>query len=183
MSVFNKNHYNSGDGMLTYIWGPPMWHTLHKISFNYPVKPTKEQIENYYDYFDSLKFILPCRYCRENYVENQKKLKFGKKTFKNRDSLSRFVYDLHEMVNKNLGKKSGLTYNQVRDRYEHFRSRCLNKVEKEKETKKSDIVIEKGCTDPLYGVKSKCILNIVPKEKKCESLKIDNKCMITKKNK
>ena len=45
MSVFNKNHYNSGDGMLTYIWGPPMWHTLHTISFNYPVKPTKEQIE------------------------------------------------------------------------------------------------------------------------------------------
>ena len=82
-----------------------------------------------------------------------------------------------------LNKKSNLTYCQVRENYEHFRSRCLNKVEKTNETtkNKSDAVIEKGCTDPLYGVKSKCVLNIVPKDKKCESLKIDNKCIITKK--
>ena len=177
MSVFNKEHFNSGDGMLTSVWGPPMWHSLHTISFNFPVKPTKEQKENYYQYFLSLQHILPCRYCRDNYKDNLKKLKFGKKHFKNRETLSKFVYTLHEMVNKNLGKKSGLTYTQVRDRYEHFRSRCLNdqSVNKEKTS------IEKGCTDPLYGVKSKCVMNIVPKDSKKESLKIDNKCLIKKK--
>ncbi len=182
MTTFNKNHYNSGDGMLTSVWGPPMWHTLHTISFNYPVNPTKEQVDNYYNYFDSLKNILPCRYCRDNYVENLKKLKFGKKHFKNRECLSKFVYNLHEMVNKNLGKKSGLTYTQVRDRYEHFRSRCLNKDENKKEDKTKQI-IEKGCTDPLYGVKSKCVLKIVPKSSKKESLTIDKKCKIIKKKK
>ena len=55
------------------------------------------------------------------------------------------------MVNKNLGKESGLTYNQVRDRYEHFRSRCLNKDETNpkiaKQSTDSKKVIEKGCTD------------------------------------
>tara|TARA_A100001015_G_scaffold298888_1_gene382228 strand:+ start:854 stop:1435 length:582 start_codon:yes stop_codon:yes gene_type:complete len=186
MPTFNKNHYNSGDGMLTSVWGPPMWHTLHTISFNYPVNPTKDDIENYYNYFDSLRHILPCRYCRENYIDNLKKLKFSRKLFKNRECLSKFVYVLHEMVNKNLGKESGLTYNQVRDRYEHFRSRCLNKDEtnpkiaKQSNNKK---VIEKGCTDPLYGVKSKCVLNIVPKSSKKESLSIDKKCKIITKKK
>ena len=36
MKVFNSNDFNSGDGMLTSVWGP-MWHTLHAVSFNYPV--------------------------------------------------------------------------------------------------------------------------------------------------
>ena len=175
MSAFNKNHYNSGDGMLTSVWGPPMWHTLHTISFNYPVNPTSEQKENYYNYFVSLKHILPCRYCRENYVENMKKLKFLKKTMKNRESLSRYVYELHEMINTNLGKKSNLSYNQVRDRYEHFRARCLNNDE--------IVKIEKGCTDSLYGLKGKCVLNIVPKKSKKESFIMDPKCVIKRKKK
>tara|TARA_B100001287_G_C22556508_1_gene469346 strand:+ start:136 stop:678 length:543 start_codon:yes stop_codon:yes gene_type:complete len=177
MTVFNKEHYNSGDGMLTAVWGPPLWHSLHTISFNYPVKPTKEDKENYYNYFKSIMNVLPCRYCRENYKQNLKKLKYGKKYFKNRETLSRFVYDLHETINKNLGKESGLTYNQVRDRYEHFRARCLNDTKKESKKSKK---IEKGCTDPLYGVKSKCVMNIVPKTSKKKSLTIDSKCKIKK---
>ena len=48
MSVFKKEHFDSGDGMLTLIWGPPLWHTLHTISFNYPVKPNKDDKDNYY---------------------------------------------------------------------------------------------------------------------------------------
>ena len=38
--IFNKKNYSSGDGMLTTIWGPNMWHYLHTISFNYPIKPS-----------------------------------------------------------------------------------------------------------------------------------------------
>ena len=41
--IFTNQDYNSGDGMITSVWGPPMWHILHTLSFNYPVKPTKEQ--------------------------------------------------------------------------------------------------------------------------------------------
>ena len=174
-NIFTKEDYNSPDGMLTSVWGPPMWHSLHTISFNYPVKPTKDDKENYYNYFKYLRFILPCRYCRDNLINNYKKLKFGKSKFKNRDTLSRFVYDLHEEVNRMLGKKSGLTYSAVRDRYEHFRARCL---EDPNEVKKK---YEKGCTDSLYGVKSKCVLNIVPKHACKESFKMDKNCKLKRK--
>jgi hypothetical protein len=173
--VFTKNDYNSGDGMLTSVWGPPMWHTLHTISFNYPVKPTKEDITNYFNYFNNIKHILPCRYCRDNLKKNLKKLPLTKAVFKNRDTLSKWVYLLHEEVNKMLGKKSGLTYSQVRERYEMFRARCL-------EAKPSTSKKESGCINPLYGVKSKCVMNIVPKTSKSKSLSIDPKCKI-KKNK
>ena len=36
---------------------------------------------------------------------------------------------------------------------------------------------EKGCVDPLYGEKSKCVLKIVPQKEKCSSFQIDDKCV------
>ena len=49
---------------------------------------------------------------------------------KSRDTFSRYIYKLHETVNKLLGKKSGLSYCDVRERYEHFRSRCTDEKPK-----------------------------------------------------
>jgi hypothetical protein len=56
-----------------------------------------------------------------------------------------------------LNKKSNLSYLSVRDKYEHFRSRCKSKTLKQKQKNK-----EKGCTESLYGKKKKCIIKIVP---------------------
>jgi hypothetical protein len=100
---------------------------------------------------------------------------------KNRNTFSRYVYLLHERVNKNLGKDSGLTYCDVRERYEHFRARCLDEKPKKftfKKTRKNKK--EKGCTEPLYGKKAKCIIKIVPKEEKCKTFQIDEKCKKTR---
>jgi hypothetical protein len=78
----------------------------------------------------------------------------------------------------------------VRERYEHFRSRCTSenpkvfnysilkhnlKTLKNKNKNKE----EKGCTDPLYGKKARCILNIVPQDEagNQSSIQIDKKCV------
>jgi len=45
--AFTKKDFHSGDGMLTTVWGPSMWHFLHTMSFNYPVTPTQEQKRHY----------------------------------------------------------------------------------------------------------------------------------------
>jgi len=175
--IFTEEDYNSGDGMMTSIWGPPLWHTLHTISFNYPIKPTDKQKKDYYKFYSSLKNILPCKYCRDNLTKNLEALPLNMNVFASRATLSRWVYDLHEHVNTMLGKTSGLCYEDVRDRYEHFRSRCLSKKEQPNK-------IEKGCTEPLYnGIKSKCVLNIVPKDNRLTSFKIDPKCVLKKNSK
>ena len=184
--VCTKKHYNSGDGMITTIWGPSMWHYLHTISFNYPVKPSIENKKKYKEFILNLQYTLPCKYCRINLTKNFKIHPLKNCHMKNRDTFSRYVYTLHEIVNKMLNKKSGLTYCQVRERYEHFRSRCtkdevkkkLFKFKKNKTLKK-----EKGCTEPLYGKKAKCVLNIVPQSRKVKSLNIDKKCIKTRKSK
>ena len=130
---------------------------------------------------DSLQYVLPCKHCRENLTNNYKAHPLKDCVFKDRESFSRYVYQLHEIVNKMLGKKSGLTFCQVRERYEHFRARCTEekpKIFKFRKTKKSRE--EAGCTEPLYGKKAKCVINIVPVNKKCDTLNIDEKCIKTR---
>ena len=177
--VFTEEDYNSGDGFLTTVWGPAQWHFMHTISFNYPVNPTTEDKKKYRDYILSLQNVLPCKYCRMNLKTNLKHMPLTMKHMKNRDSFSKYIYRLHELVNKMLKKESGLSYEDVRERYEHFRSRCtvdapkLFKIQKTIKNKGK----EKGCTEPLYGKKSKCIIKIVPQEEKGETMQIDNKCI------
>jgi len=183
--TFKKSDYDSGDGMLTTVWGPSMWHFLHTMSFNYPVNPLPEDKVHYRDFILSLRYILPCKYCRQNLTNNLKADPLTMAHMASRDTFSRFVYKLHETVNKLLKKTSGLSYCDVRERYEHFRSRCTDEKPKvfsvtktRKANHKKDK--EKGCTEPLYGKKSKCIIKIVPQEEKCKTMQIDKKCIKTR---
>lgn len=179
MSSFSKSDYESNDGMLTYIWGPPLWHVLHTISFNYPVNPTDEDKMKYECFILSMGFILPCRHCRENFYKNIKSINFSDKDFENREAFSKMIFNLHEEVNKQLGKPSSFTYENVRDRYENFRSRCNLKNAKEIKQK-----TEKGCTEHTgNGVKMKCDLHFKAYDPDCPkntSIKFDKSCKMKK---
>ena len=179
--VYDKNDFSSGEGMLTSVWGPSLWHYLHTMSFNYPVKPTKQDKKNYKQFVYNLRKVLPCKYCRMNLCKNLKVLPLKDKDLKNRCNFSKWMYKLHELINKMLGKKSGLTYEDVRERYEHFRARCtidINKKTKivKRKTRKKTKKKEAGCIEPLYGKKSKCIIKIVPKNKKVPTFQMDKRC-------
>jgi len=167
VSTYSKDDFDSNNGMLTAVWGPGTWHFLHTMSFNYPVNPTAEDKSHYRDFIYSLRYVLPCGKCRKNLRKNLKELPLLMKHMDSRDTFSKYIYQLHEKINRMLGKESGLSYCDVRERYEHFRARCAQV------TKPSD----KGCTEPLYGEKSRCILKIVPETTKCETLQIDKKCV------
>ena len=189
--IFQKQDFESGDGMLTYVWGPSLWHFLHTMSFNYPVKPTCDDKKQYMNFIKSLKYTLPCRYCRENLSRNLRETNFTIQDMDSRDSFSRFVFNLHNHINTMLGKKNSLQYEEVRERYENFRSRCQKKKQKVKKFKSTrpikkisaknqkcqkKIELEKGCVTPLQGIKSKCIIRIVPKTKKVKTFYMDPKC-------
>jgi hypothetical protein len=166
----NNFDYNSSNGMLTKVWGPTMWHYLHIMSFNYPLQPSKHDKKNYKQFILLLSNILPCKYCRINLKKNLKTLPLTQNYLKNRGSFSLYVYKLHELINNMLNKKSKLTYNDVRERYEHFRANCFKNTQPK---------IESGCTEPLNGEKSKCIIKIVPQnEKYNDSIQIDKRCII-----
>ena len=178
--VFTKKEFASGDGFLVSVWGPIAWTFLHTLSFNYPINPTPEDKIHYRDFILNLQNVLPCKYCRINLKNNLKKKPIKMCHMASRDTFSRYVYELHEVVNKMLKKPSTLSYCDVRERFEHFRSRCTEekptiftfKRDKTLKNKK-----EKGCTEPLYGKKSKCVINIVPQEDKVATFQMDKKCI------
>ena len=178
--VYNDKDFKSKDGMLTSVWGPSLWHYLHTMSFNYPVEPTDADKKYYKQFVMSLKHVLPCKYCRMNLRGNLKAVPLTDTVLKNRANFSRWMYDLHEHINTMLKKKSGLSFEEVRERYEHFRARCsetsVNKIMDElKKINKNKK--EKGCETPLYGHKSKCIIKIVPTETKEKTFQMDNACI------
>lgn len=178
-----KAYYNSRDGFMTMVWGPMMWFILHTVSFNYPCKPTPEQKRHYQQYYESIQNILPCGACRKNLKNNIPMSGYGPHVYKNRATLSRWVYRLHCTVNRMLNKPSP-PYDTVRTMYERFRARC-NDVGSTNRNRRSPHhhrhlpmasahaihghATESGCTEALSGVRSKCILNIVP----CDECSVD----------
>jgi len=172
---FNESDFYSNNGFMTSIWGPSMWFVLHMISFNYPCNPRAIQKRQYMTFFNSLKHILPCGKCRTNLTANLECTKYGPHVFQNRETLSRWVYKLHCCVNDMLHKKTTYSYEDTRTRFENFRARCRESDVSNKTMK----IIEDGCTDPVNGLKSKCLLVIKPLEDclSSETLNIDERCL------
>ncbi|MGL5936541.1 MAG: FAD-linked sulfhydryl oxidase [Cetobacterium sp.] len=143
---------------------------LHMISFNYPVNPTSDDKENYYSYILSLQNVLPCKSCRDNLTKNLKELNFSKNKLENREVFSKFIYDLHNHVNLMLGKQKYMTYEEVRDKFELFRAKCINGTPL--------IPLHKtGCIKPLNNIQSQTIIYITPLKDGQESFIIDEKCI------
>jgi hypothetical protein len=97
--VYSNNDYNSGDGMLTNVWGPSIWHFLHTMSFNYPVDPTAHDKEHYKSFITNLQYTLPCKYCRINLAKNLKTFPITSDVLKNRDVVRRSTLILRPLSN------------------------------------------------------------------------------------
>ena len=106
----------SPDGFNSRIWGPHLWFFMHILSMNYPLIPTIRQAKAYYSFFNSLCIILPCATCREEFCAMVTRpgpfeLTFSKfeqfpfeKPGAARKRLVNYVIDMHNRVNRRLGK-------------------------------------------------------------------------------
>lgn len=164
--------------MQTAIFGPVFWTAIHLVSFNYPVEPTEEQKVQYKNWLLAMGDVLPCRHCRDNFGTNVSAALGDAdfdSVFESRDVFSRFCYDLHEVVNLMLKKpQCKYSFNEVRDMYEGFRSRCLTK---EQEAKLLQSHKEMGCLHEKHtGTKAKCVLQVVPRDINCEGLSVADEC-------
>ena len=124
----NNNNDNDDNDMITKIWGPGAWVFLHSISFTYPKNPTKNDKENYKKYFESLSEVLPCFYCRESYKKliTEGKTKLDDNVFQNRDSLTKWLYYIHEGVNEKLNVDYNVSYDDVVKRYKSYSTSCAH---------------------------------------------------------
>lgn len=143
---------NANNGLITKIWGPSLWIGLHCISFGYPINPTKEQKIEYMNFFKSVGDVLPCKYCRESYknflLTGNTKLNLD--VMENRETLTKWLYLIHNAVNEKLEVNYGVSYENVVERYESYRASC-SKIKTNKFSSYSFKTNEskKGCLNPL----------------------------------
>jgi hypothetical protein len=114
------------EGLYTLIWGPVQWQSMHNITFNYPYNPTEEDKKNYYNYFQSLTKVLPCCTCRKHYTEhlNSGETKLKNEDLKNRETLTKWLYNFHKAVCKRLGFDYDITYDMVCKKHNSYIAKC-----------------------------------------------------------
>lgn len=154
---------NVENGMTTNTWGPPGWHFLHCVAHGFPFmindnNPKHFNKRNdYANFFYYLGKVLPCKYCRDSYMDFIKEVPIDN-MLDTRKDLCKWLYDIHNKVNEKLGVPDCdiPTFEEVYNKYEQFRAKCKKTTDEERETNRT-----KGCIDPADNTKKKCILKIV----------------------
>lgn len=102
--------------MDTKFWGPSGWKLLHTLTFTY--QPTCRVAMR--DFLATLPFILPCKFCR---ISLTTYMCADPPDLKNADSLSRWLWRIHNAINKKLrdqgqGIPPDPSYASVKQHYE-----------------------------------------------------------------
>lgn len=125
------------NGLLTKIWGPPLWETFHAVTFGYPVNPDNDKKDQYRTWLIGLGNVLPCVYCRKSYCEfiTDGDTALTDNDLISRENLCKWGYRMHNKVNEKLEIDYGTTYSDLENKYESYRAKCVHK--------------DKGCTMPI----------------------------------
>jgi hypothetical protein len=83
------------------IWGPKAWHLLHAFSSNYI---SNDKSHNYYLFYITFIYILPCVICSEHYAEILYNENILDEEKIDKEYINRWVFDTHNLVNKKLKK-------------------------------------------------------------------------------
>lgn len=90
-------------GLNPTIWGPDAWNFLHAVTYASPSELSVSQQQSYANFFRHLGAVLPCSSCRTSYNAYLEKYPPATQT---RRSMIRWLYDIHDLVNAKLNKKS-----------------------------------------------------------------------------
>jgi hypothetical protein len=86
-------------------WGPDYWRVCHAVTFMYPeTNPKASDKRVIINFFELLPFILPCAACGIHLHATFKDLPLDDTVLESRDSLTRWLVKVHNIVNTRKGK-------------------------------------------------------------------------------
>ena len=130
MELSDKNSINPD------IWGPYFWNVIHLTSFGYPSKPNTLDKQTYRNFYLNLGKILPCDSCSNSCIEFMEKSENHENgcdlnidhALESRESLIKWGFDFHNVVNEKLGKKYPKTFESFNENYisnlENAKDKC-----------------------------------------------------------
>jgi hypothetical protein len=87
------------------IWGPHAWFFLYSVALAYPEDPTNEDKQNYFNFYTSLRNILPCLKCRVHFTENLETHPLNENILGSKKSLFEWLHKIQNEVRTSQGKK------------------------------------------------------------------------------
>lgn len=97
------------------VWGPHYWFVLHTIALTYPLKPNETVKKKYYDFIENLPLFIPIENIGNYFSELLDKYPVTP-YLDSRESFIKWVYFIHNRVNKSLGYEE-LTLSESLEKY------------------------------------------------------------------
>ena len=91
------------NNILPDVWGPHAWKFIHFVALGYPDHADEATRKHYQEFFESLQNVLPCQSCARHYKDNLQRTPVSEH-LKDRETLLRWTFDLHNEVNKQTGE-------------------------------------------------------------------------------
>lgn len=88
------------------IWGPIGWHLIH----NFSIHSTNDKCM--YILIKTFGYILPCPTCKKHYNYLINDIYVLNKDEMNKKKMIKYLYEIHNIINKNLEKKHKLTFKE-----------------------------------------------------------------------
>lgn len=152
-------------GFQTRVWGN-LWNTLHMMSLNFPVRPTPDDRRRYKAFFESLQWVLPCKSCRESYARfisaKGKPTHLTMSTMRDRESVARWMYDVHCAVSKRIGKSTPVSFEGMCRKFEQFRAGDCTKhscdAKEQKKRRRAVVLVMDDETYAKMGFRSSLVV-------------------------
>ena len=95
-------------------WGSNLWKAMHVMTFLYSDNPTSKEKKAAQSFFEALPYMLPCSICKQDFKQYVKYI-----PLKNKRVLSTWLWNVHNNINKKLGKKM-ISYEECQRMFSPF---------------------------------------------------------------
>jgi len=85
-------------------WGPKAWNLLHSFSINNNYKIPENKKHNYYIFYTTFTYILPCIICSDHYYDIIHNIEPLEEEKISRSYIKKFIFKVHNIVNSILNK-------------------------------------------------------------------------------
>ena len=90
-------------GMGPSVWGPIFWTMMHITTLGYPDEPAEQERQAAIDFFESLRYTIPCPICKQHYSDNITESPV-RNAVASKQALIRWLFNIHNKVNQQLKK-------------------------------------------------------------------------------
>jgi len=111
-------------------WGSKGWYFIDTIVLSYPDKPTQSDKDEFFNFFQSIKKVLPCEKCRVHFSEYLYNHPLNDKILSSKEKLIKWILAAHNNVRKMQNKKE-ITLNEFFDFYIRENKLEINKTTSE----------------------------------------------------